>query len=424
MPVPAAARMTWTPSPLRVSAQTSWRCSSLRTRPSAEGGVDLGLLRNARALPAPPDRAVEQLPLDDQQIAGRVAPLAGDGIERDDLAAPEERIGLGLDFAQVRAFGRHLGQRLQDVATREGRGLARQPIRAGELDRGPLASIHVTRARQPRSPDDGSHAVAAQAMLCRPGAPVLPQPIQRNRVVLAAARLERRDLGRASRALAAIGHMLEDLRPPPREVLDDPTRDANEVRRPALDGEPPHAKPLGQLRAQRRVVEVARGLRVPVERAAVERGPAPVRALSHVRDHDVRVQQRIPGARRAMLERRRHEAAALYDRRAATAASRLTSLALEIAERLADRGPMRRADGLHDCLVGDREHDAHALWSSESQVEAGHGAEPEPLPEREARRRVLAAQQPQDSLLADLAAETERGRAGADPPPGISPSAA
>jgi len=68
-----------------------------------EGGGDLGFVGQADAVAASADRAVEQLALDAKQFAGCVAAFAGDGIERDDLLAVEERVGSRFKLAHVSA---------------------------------------------------------------------------------------------------------------------------------------------------------------------------------------------------------------------------------------------------------------------------------------------------------------------------------
>ena len=147
--------------------------------------------------------------------------------------------------------------------------------------------------------------------------------------------------------------MLEDLRTPVREVLDHPARHAGDVRSPALDRIPPDLQTLTQLRPERRLIQVARGLGMAVEHAAVERRPAPVRGLRRVRDHDVRVQQRIARTRGAMPERRGNEPAPLDLHGASVPAARATCLALHVAERLRDGRFVSANDLSRDRRLGD-----------------------------------------------------------------------
>lgn len=121
-----------------------------------------------------------------------------------------------FDLAHTRACAGSLGERPQGVAPGEGRGLARQPVRARELGRDPL--MRDAGARRPGTPDDCSHLVAAETVLGRSSAPFLAQPIEWHRVSLSATRLERRNLCGPSGALAALLHVLEDFGASPREV--------------------------------------------------------------------------------------------------------------------------------------------------------------------------------------------------------------
>jgi hypothetical protein len=154
-------------------------------------------------------------------------------------------------------------------------------------------------------------------------------------------------------------------------VLDHRTRHANDVRRSALDHMPAQSQPLGQLGPQRRLVQVARGLRMPVEQPPIERRPAAVRTLRGVRADDVRVKQRITGARRAVAERRGDEPSPAHQHRAAVPASRRARLALEVADRLRDSRLVRESDLPHDLGLADPEQHADALRRPEREVEAG-----------------------------------------------------
>ncbi len=104
------------------------------------------------------------------------------------------------------------------------------------------------------------------------------------------------DLGGTGGVLASAGHRLEDLVAALGEVLDRRPRDSANVRGPVDDGFPVEPEAAGELVAQDGLVEVPGGLGVGVDQPAVERGPAIVRPLRCVRDHDVRVKQRVSGA--------------------------------------------------------------------------------------------------------------------------------
>lgn len=234
-------------------------------------------------------------------------------------------------------------------------------------------------------------------------------------MLLAPARLERRDLRGPSRGLSTRSHQLEDLGAAPGEVIDDRARDAGDIRRAALHRVPADVEPLGQLRAEDGLVEEAAGLRVLVEQPAVQCGPAPVGAERRVGDHDVRVQLRITGARRAVLERRSDEPAAVDHGRAAAAAACLARRALHVAERLGHRGRVCSPDLAGDVLVGDAEEDAYALRRTERQVEAGDAARGGWLAQSIAGAWVARVEQANDRRLIDLTGEPERLGAAAHP---------
>jgi hypothetical protein len=155
-------------------------------------------------------------------------------------------------------------------------------------------------------------------------------------VLLGLAGVERGHLRRGGAALPALGHAVEDLAPPLREVLDDLPRDAVDVGDAVLDRLPGQAQSLRELLPQHGLIEEAGGAGLPVEVAAIQRRPAPVRSSREVPRDDVRVQQRVAGARRAMGEGSGHEALAsdLHDPAAPSAGA--ARLALHVAHRLRD----------------------------------------------------------------------------------------
>src|SRR5437763_16956970 len=103
--------------------------------------------------------------------------------------------------------------------------------------------------------------------------------MDRDLVVLGAPRLQRCDLCRARGALAALGHVLDDLRAPLREVLDHLPRHPDEVGDTVLDRLPAHTELVAQPPPELRLIQVPRSLRVAVQGTAVQRSPALVRAL-------------------------------------------------------------------------------------------------------------------------------------------------
>lgn len=119
-----------------------------------------------------------------------------------------------------------------------------------------------------------------------------------------------------------LGHVLEDLRPSLREVVDHAARHHRHVRDAVLHRLPLKPEPVGQLTTERRLVEKPGRLGVPVEVPGVERGPALIRALGQIADDDMGVQQRITSPRRPMLEGRADKAAALDLKDTAVATTR------------------------------------------------------------------------------------------------------
>lgn len=107
---------------------------------------------------------------------------------------------------------------------------------------------------------------------------------------------EGRDLRRAGGVLAARGHVVGDLSAPLREVLDDGAWNDVEVGDAVDRRRPPKPETLGSLQAQRRLVQESSGLRMAVQRPAVERSPSSIRPLCRIGDDDMGVEQRIAGA--------------------------------------------------------------------------------------------------------------------------------
>ncbi len=382
-------------------------------RTSSKGCVERVVGRDGDAGSSPVVGALEQEALGAEQRPGRVALLALLGGERDDLVVAEHAIRQPLDRADGRAVAGQLGYGLQDVAARERRLARGEPILAEQA----LCDL-VERLRSPMgrvASQSPAKLEAAEPVLGGSCPPLLPQAIDGHAVLLAPPRLERRDLCCPCRRLAASLHVLEDLGASPREMVDHCAWHAGDVGGPALDGVPAQAQALGELGAQRRLVEVAGRLRVPVQQPPVQRGPAAVRTLRRVRDHDVRVQQRITRARGPVPERRRDEAAASNEHGAAVSAACHARLTFQIRKRVTDRGLVSGDDLAHDLGLADPEQHAHALRRTEGEVEAGDGARGERLSQRLAGRRVLPAQQPDDALLADGTLEPEGGCPAADP---------
>jgi hypothetical protein len=184
-----------------------------QSQPCTDRCVDRIRLRDADRRAAPSVGSVEQLPLDPKQRTGRVPRLASLGLELDDLSAREEPARAPPDLVDARAVPRGLRERLNDVATREGRPFARQSLRTFELRRKRRDDVLVDRPLQSAA-NDSLQPLVAESMFGSAGPPLRPQTIHGHAVLLPPARLERRDLGRPRRVLATRSHEFEDLGPP------------------------------------------------------------------------------------------------------------------------------------------------------------------------------------------------------------------
>ncbi len=127
---------------------------------------------------------------------------------------------------------------------------------------------------------------------------------------------------------------------------------------------------MGELVAQRRVVEVPGGLGVAQNHATIKRRPA-LAGVGRVRDDRVGVQLRIAGAARAVAERRDDQPRAPQDLAAVGAPARERRLTLDVPERLADGVVVRAAHRAHGVLVSETEQHRNGLWRGERQVKPG-----------------------------------------------------
>jgi hypothetical protein len=174
----------------------------------------------------------------------------------------------------------------------------------------------------------------------------------------------------------------------------------------------------GQLVAERGLVQVAGGLGMPVQRAAVQGRPAPVRALGEVGDQDVGVQQRIPGPAHAMLVAGCQQTAASDSLAAGMPAARPRRRPLQVPQRLPDRGVMRGDDRPDDVGSAEGVQQTHALGRAEGQIEPGHRPGTNPVGKRRAGRGVATCEQPAQPLLGDGSGKREPGGLAADPAAG------
>ena len=155
--------------------------------------------------------------------------------------------------------------------------------------------------------------------------------------------------------------------------------------------------------------------RLGIDRPPVQRPPAPVGDARRVRDQHVRVDLRVAGATRPMLERRAHEASSGHDLEAAGAAARPARVPFEVAERLGDRGALRVEDGLLDVGGTDPEEDRRALRDGEHEVEARHARALDRALEEPPGARIALRQDRAQRLLRHVAPQTEAAGGAAAP---------
>src|SRR5439155_23674022 len=98
--------------------------------------------------------------------------------------------------------------------------LAGHAGRSGEIGRLPR-ELHPVGREHLTALEKARNLLASEAELRCPCTPLLAQAIHRDAVVLAPARIERRDLRGPLGVFAALAHPLDDLRAALGEVLDD-----------------------------------------------------------------------------------------------------------------------------------------------------------------------------------------------------------
>ena len=209
----------------------------------------------------------------------------------------------------------------------------------------------------------------------------------------------------------------EDLRAPGREGAEVVGIEALDLGDAVGDLLPADAEPAGQLPPQVRLVDVAGGLRVVVDRRVVEPGPAAVRPTGRVGDEDVGVELGVAGAGGAVEVGGGEEAVAPDEFVAAVAAPGPAGLALHVVERGGDGGAVGGGDLGPGALAAERPGERDRLRRREGEVEAGDRAAPGDVAEAErlAGRRVAAGQHRGQALGVDLAVEAQVDGGGAGP---------
>lgn len=180
-----------------------------------------------------------------------------------------------------------------------------------------------------------------------------------------------------------------------------------------------------------RLVQTAGGLGMRVDRPPVQRRPAAILALGHVRADDMRVQLGILGPRHPVPVGRRHEPAGplrprllqpsritcpTLPTRAVMSPAHPARLPLQIGQRHVDRLLVRGRERTRQVLIADGKQDTDALRRRKRQIERrrlGPRA-----PHRELRRsgRVLAVHHRLQLLGVELAREAEHVRPMTLPP--------
>ena len=312
----------------------------VRQRPvhRRHGALEHGPIDDGRALAGAPDRRGDQPPLGgDEVLRGQPA---GDGVEH--VAAAGEAHALLAHVAHPRALLGGAGVLAQHVALRERVGLLGQTLLAGEpvADRalvdGHGAELAIGQPR-PAAVDELLDRVAIEPVLAGARADLLAPRVRLDAVLLALAGQDRQVLAAlAGQVLdAGLASGLDDLLAPAREHGQHLGGQRSQVGGALAHRPPLQPEPIAHLGAQVRLVEVAGGLGVLVEMAAVERGPAAVRAARDVGADHVRVQLRVQRARHPVPVGRGDHALARLDDRAALAAPHLDRRVLDVLQRRA-----------------------------------------------------------------------------------------
>src|SRR5919109_2875384 len=148
----------------------------------------------------------------------------------------------------------YLGFREGGVPFRQSLRPEQPPRNPQKLLTGELALAHA--------PEHGAQLAAAEPVLCGAGAPVLAQPNE-VALLLAFARLNRRELSRVEAAATLARELFDHLRPPGRELTDHLTRDILQFGHSLARLFPFDTERARQFGAQMRLVEVPGGEPVP-----------------------------------------------------------------------------------------------------------------------------------------------------------------
>jgi hypothetical protein len=218
---------------------------------------------------------------------------------------------------------------------------------------------------------------------------------------------------------AALDHAGNNLAATPAEGADHLRGDALQLRGPLHHRGPAHPEATAQLGAQLGLVQVAGRLGVAVDEAAVQRPPPTLGVTNEVGDEHVVVQQRIAGARGAMLEAGGDESHPAHWHHAAFApAPTERRLSLQVAQRGAHRRLVAQLDLARYLSLTERKQQRHALRRPEGEVISGQ-ALPSALgaSQRLCARWIVAIENGSEVLGPHLAAQSQGACPGPEPLP-------
>jgi len=128
LPVPAAERTTWTPSPERVKRHDEIALVAAQAPAGVESGSDGFRLGDGDGRRPAAFGTVQQLALGHEQRTRRALGLEASALQRNDLVPVEEGGCAPFDHGHARAARRRLRERLHDIPAGEPRAVTRQAV--------------------------------------------------------------------------------------------------------------------------------------------------------------------------------------------------------------------------------------------------------------------------------------------------------
>ena len=392
------------------------RCSALRVgrRASAPRTASGEARPGARVLAGQGDR--DELALELQELRRGVAGKPARGAHRDHPLRGQEGVGQPLAVPGARPGPEPGGQGPHHLGAGEGRGLAREALRAGQLRHQTLQPPDV-QLRRRRATEDLPELARAEAERLGPRLPLVDQVMGQAPVGLGPAGAQRRHLGRPAAVGALAGQRRLDLDPAAAEGAHHLARHALEVGHAPAHRAPLHAEPVRETVAELGLVEVAGGGLVAIQGPAVEGAGAPVGAAAEVGHQDVGVQRRIERPRDPVAEGGGHQALGRDLLASGVSAPKQGGLPFQIVQGGGHRVLVGRDHQVLQARVAQRVQERHRLRRAEGQVVARHALA--------AGRRAgeclavgtAAGQDGAQVIGRHLAAEAEGGGALAEPHP-------